>query len=143
MCIAWISKLSKIFKKKLQPEVTNNDVDEIPDLERFAERLELRRFTENKNFAGTNFVWPSTIDVYEHNLVFYYIIDPKWYPDGDKLTTNTIAYRCLIEFKSLDPSKGTHILLIYGKISKYGNDISSEEYEKFREEYPGYLYTHC
>ncbi|CAG8492198.1 13614_t:CDS:2 [Dentiscutata erythropus] len=74
------------------------------------------------------------------NLVFYYIIDPEWYSDGDELTTNIIAYHYLIESKSLDPSKRTYILLIHKKISKYSNDISLEKYKKFIKEYSGCLY---
>ncbi|CAG8725773.1 28564_t:CDS:2 [Dentiscutata erythropus] len=82
MCIAWISKLSKIFKKKPQ---------------------------KISDFAGANFVWPPTMNVHEYGLVFDYIIDPEWNP--------YITYSW-----------------------KYGNEISSEEYEKLMKEYPGCFY---
>ena len=57
---------------------------------------------------------------------------------GEELAANALEYRRLLESKTLDPLKGTHILLVHGKLVRYG---SSEEEEKLVEEYPGCYYV--
>lgn len=119
--------------------VTNDKVVE-GDLGKFAERLELNKFTENKNewkkfydFAGLDFVWPST-NINERRLIFDYVVDPDWDPIGEELAANAIGYCNLLKSNTLDSSQGTHILLVHGKFVRYG---SSEEEEELVKEFPG------
>ena len=93
------------------------------------------------DFAGSDFNWPPTMKIGERRSIFDYIICPDWNPYGEELAINDIAYRRLLESNTLDASKGTHILLIHGKIVKYGNEISSEEHEEQQKEYPGCFYV--
>ncbi|CAG8652523.1 15941_t:CDS:2 [Racocetra fulgida] len=116
---------------------------EILDLESFTEKLGLYRFMKKskdlKKFY--DFTWPLTMDVHERCIVFDYITDPEWSEGGigKELATNTIAYRRLLESKTLDPSKGTHILLVHGQIERYGQQISASEYDELAGK--GFLYA--
>ncbi|CAG8718365.1 14100_t:CDS:2 [Cetraspora pellucida] len=132
-----------------KPEkIENLEAPEGPDLESFIEKLGLYQFTKSKNdlkkfydFVGPDFTWPLTMDVHERCIVFDYITDTEW-SEGDigkELATNTIAYRRLLESRTLDPSKGTHILLVHGQIERYGQQISASEYDEIVGK--GFLYA--
>ncbi|CAG8707660.1 16339_t:CDS:2, partial [Funneliformis mosseae] len=116
------------------------------DIENFAVRLGLNKFTKNKDewkkfyvFAGSDFVWPQPpTDINERRLIFDYVIDPDWDPIGEELATNALEYRRLLESDTLDPLQGTHILIVHGKFVRYG---SSKEEKKMREDYPGCYYV--
>jgi len=41
----------------------------------------------------------------------------------------------------LDSSQGSHIYIVNGKIVRYGQKISGEEYEELRKENPGMVYA--
>ncbi|CAG8778772.1 27965_t:CDS:2 [Dentiscutata erythropus] len=118
------------------------------DIESFAEKLGLYQFTKIKDdlkkfydFAGSDFTWPSTMDAQERCVVFDYITDPEWSEGGvgRELATNTIAYRKFLESKTLDPSKGTHVLLVHGQIKRYGQEISANEYDELVGQ--GFIYA--
>ncbi|CAG8809842.1 3923_t:CDS:2, partial [Dentiscutata erythropus] len=74
-----------------EPDLENLSLKD--DFEKFAERLELNKFTENKNewkkFYG--FVWPST-NINERRLIFDYVVDPDWDPIGEELAANIVVY---------------------------------------------------
>ncbi|CAG8707243.1 3057_t:CDS:2 [Gigaspora rosea] len=93
-----------------------------------------RWYSENDepNFGGSDFTWPSTMDIHERCVVFDYITDPEWSEEGvgKELAANTIAYRKFLESKTLDPSKGTHVLLVHGQIERYGKGIPANEYDE-------------
>ncbi|RHZ88188.1 hypothetical protein Glove_26g200 [Diversispora epigaea] len=133
--------------KFILKSVTNNKIVK-NNLEKFAEKLELKNFTENKDewkkfyiFVGSSFVWPSTMNFNEHHEVFDYITCPNWDPTGEELARNTIKYRCLLESGTLDKSKGTYILIVHGELIEYGGNISSEEEEELYKKYPGCFYA--
>ncbi|RHZ87442.1 hypothetical protein Glove_34g132 [Diversispora epigaea] len=136
-------------KQKNKVLETRSEITVIEDnLEKFAERLELKKFTENKDewkkfyvFANSDFIWPSTMNINERREVFDYIIYPDWDPVGEELARNTIGYRCLLESGTLDKSKGTHILIVHGKLVEYGDDESPEKEEELEEKYPGCFYV--
>ncbi|CAG8488714.1 10091_t:CDS:2, partial [Acaulospora morrowiae] len=122
--------------------VTNNE------LEKYAERLGIKEYTENKDLwkkfydvFGPDFVWPSTAKAGERREVFDYITYPQWEPTGEERARNTVEYRRLLESKTLDASKGSHILIINGKLVSYGNKISQEDNEKLKKKYPGCFYA--
>ncbi|EXX67976.1 hypothetical protein RirG_109310 [Rhizophagus irregularis DAOM 197198w] len=96
--------------------------------EEFAKRLGIKEFTENKDEWVT------------HREVFDYIVDPIWKPNGKELATNTIEYR-LLESGDLDESKRTHVLLVHGKVIRYGDKISSEEHKELQKKFPGCFYA--
>src|SRR5688572_3344642 len=75
----------------------------------------------------------------ERRMVVNYIIYRDW-EIGNELATNAIAYRRLRESNELDSSKGSHVLLVNGKIKYYGEKISSEEYQALEKKYPGKYY---
>ncbi|CAG8588537.1 5536_t:CDS:2 [Paraglomus brasilianum] len=71
--------------------VTNNEVVE-SDLEKFAERLGLKEFTENKDewkkfyvFARSDFVWPPKTGINEHRLIFDYVVDSEYEDEEDMM----------------------------------------------------------
>ena len=77
------------------------------------------------------------MNIYDRREIFDYIIDPRW-EVGEEIAINTIAYNRLIETKSFDRSKGTHVLIVNGQIKEYyESDISSEKYEELDKKYPG------
>ncbi|CAB4411935.1 unnamed protein product [Rhizophagus irregularis] len=82
-------------------------------------------------FTGSDFIWPYELNTYEHREVFDYIVDPI---NGKELATNTIEYR-LLESGDLDESKGTHVLLVHGKVIRYGDKISSEEHKELQKNF--------
>ena len=95
-------------------------------------------------FTGPDFTWPSTSDMGERRMVFDYIVNPnKWFREGEgkELATNTLAYRRLIESGTLDPSRGSHIHLINGKLVRYGPEISGKKYNELLSKYPGMYYA--
>ncbi|CAG8708152.1 10478_t:CDS:2, partial [Ambispora leptoticha] len=95
-------------------------------------------------FVGPDFTWPPTMRTAERRLIFDYIAHPEnWFEEGEgeELAKNTIAYRRLIESGQLDPSRGSHILIINGKVVRYGPKISGEEYEELATKNPGMLYA--
>ncbi|KAF0424067.1 protein kinase subdomain-containing protein pkl/ccin9 [Gigaspora margarita] len=123
-------------------------IPESPNIENFAEKLGLCQFTKNKDdlkkfydFGGSDFTWPSTMDIHERCVVFDYITDPEWSEGGvgKELAANTIAYRKFLESKTLDPSKGTHVLLVHGQIERYGKNISANEYDELAGQ--GFIYA--
>ncbi|CAG8435064.1 6591_t:CDS:2 [Scutellospora calospora] len=79
-------------------------------------------------WAGPNFVWPPTMDFGEQG-------------EGEELATNTLAYHRFLNSGQLDPSKGSHILLINGQIVRYGEEISKPEYNELLEKHPGMFYA--
>ncbi|RIA97237.1 hypothetical protein C1645_814312 [Glomus cerebriforme] len=117
----------------------------ITNIENFAVRLKLDKFTKNKEewkkfyvFAGSNFVWPQPpTDINERRLIFDYVIDPYWEPIGSELAANALEYRRLLESDSLDQSY-EYVLIVHGKFVRYG---LSEEEEKIKKEYPGCYYV--
>ncbi|RGB26598.1 hypothetical protein C1646_770225 [Rhizophagus diaphanus] len=118
--------------------VTNDKVVE-GDLEKFAERLEINKFTENKNewkkfydFAGSGFDWPST-NINERRLIFDYVVDPDWDPIGEELALNAIKYCQLLKSNTLDQSC-EYVLIVNGKFVRYG---TSDEEEDLVKKYPG------
>ncbi|RIA79435.1 hypothetical protein C1645_745915 [Glomus cerebriforme] len=116
------------------------------DIENFAVRLGLDKFTKNKdewkkfyNFASSDFDWPQPpTEINERRLIFDYVIDPDWDPIGKELAKNALEYRRLLESNTLDPSQGTHILIINGNFIRYG---LSEETKEMIEKYPGCYYV--
>jgi len=74
----------------------------------------------------------------ERRLIFDYVIDPDWDPEGEELAMNALEYRRLLESKTLVPSKGTHILIVHGKLIRYG---TSEEEDNMDKQYPGCYYA--
>ncbi|PKY53060.1 hypothetical protein RhiirA4_471075 [Rhizophagus irregularis] len=85
----------------------------------------------DSGFTGSDFIWPYELNTYEHREVFDYIVDPI---NGKELATNTIEYR-LLESGDLDESKGTHVLLVHGKVIRYGDKISSEEHKELQKNF--------
>ncbi|CAI2191371.1 10399_t:CDS:2, partial [Funneliformis geosporum] len=133
------ASISTEFTSKL----VANDED---DIENFAVRLGLDKFTKNKDewkkfyvFAGSDFIWPQPpTDINERRLIFDYVIDPDWDPIGEELAKNALEYRRLLESGTLDPLQGTHILIVHGEFVRYG---SSGEEKKMMEDYPGCYYV--
>ncbi|CAG8531909.1 4167_t:CDS:2 [Ambispora gerdemannii] len=95
------------------------------DLEKFAQKLHLDQLQKHRppltdkdiekfyEFAGPYFTWPSTMKTSERRLIIDYIAG------------------------KLDHSKGSHVLIIDGKLVRYGSELSGEEYRKLA---PGALY---
>jgi hypothetical protein len=76
---------------------------------------------------------------YDRHDIFYYITDPDWDQVGEELAINTIAYVRLIESGAFkDKPKGTHVLIVHGKVlAYYEKDVSYKEYEELEKRYPG------
>ncbi|CAB4423181.1 unnamed protein product [Rhizophagus irregularis] len=55
-----------------------------------------------------------------------------------RFTLTSAEYRRLLNSGTLDPSQGTHILIINGKFVRYG---SEEESKETRNKYPGCYYV--
>ncbi|GBC50108.1 uncharacterized protein OCT59_005729 [Rhizophagus irregularis] len=128
-----------------KPEMMNNNTVESPDLESYAKKLGFN-FANNKDdlkkfydFAGPDFIWPSTMTEYDCHDIFYYITDSEWDPVGEEVATNTIAYHRLIESEAFrDKPEGMHVLIVHGKVlNYYEKDVSWEEYEELEKKYPG------
>ncbi|CAG8434539.1 5346_t:CDS:2 [Diversispora eburnea] len=108
-----------------------------PDLERKFENLNL------KAKEPVHEQYPENVSAdpdLERFAVFCYIIDDDW-EDGEEQAKNAIAYSHLLESKNLDASKGTHILLVHGEIVRYGEEITSVEYNQLAEDYPRMYYV--
>ncbi|GET04082.1 hypothetical protein GLOIN_2v1777986 [Rhizophagus clarus] len=108
------------------------------------ERLGIKKFTENKDewikFYGV--FGPDCLASHnERREVFDFIICPDLEPIGEELARNTLKYSRLLESKSLDASKGSHILIVNVKLFDYEGKISSEEEEKLYKKYPGCFYV--
>ncbi|CAI2171212.1 5028_t:CDS:2 [Funneliformis geosporum] len=136
------------FERKCAEKLNLGDTPEDLVLKSFAKKLSLENIAENKeelkkfyDYAHPDFAWHPTFEFNERLIIFDYIVNPDWGSAGKELVTNTIAYRKLLESKSLDASKGTHILLINGQIVRYGNEISSECYDQLDKENPGMFYA--
>ncbi|PKY37941.1 hypothetical protein RhiirA4_550387, partial [Rhizophagus irregularis] len=69
---------------------------------------------------------------------FDFVTDPDWNQNGKELAKNALEYRRLLNSGTLDPSQGTHILIINGKFVRYG---SEEESKETRNKYPGCYYV--
>ncbi|RHZ43250.1 hypothetical protein Glove_816420g4 [Diversispora epigaea] len=125
--------LEKEFVEKLKLK----DISEKPvfgnfDLKKFSQKLDLDQLRYG----------PLT-DKDIENAVSSLITLPTLTTDSkkEKLSKNTIKYRCLIESGQLDQSQGSHKLIVDGKVVRYGSKVSGEEYEELSEKYPGMLYA--
>ena len=75
----------------------------------------------------------------ERSIVFDSVVNPSE-KQGEEYAKNLLAYRRFKEAGQFDPSQGTHVLIIDGKIVGYGTK-SSKEYKEVRSKHPGALYA--
>ncbi|RIA80512.1 hypothetical protein C1645_838569 [Glomus cerebriforme] len=126
---------------------TKNEISD-KNLENFIKRLGLMQFPHFSSndlkkfydFAGEKFEWPINMKFSERRMIVNYITrrDEK---TGRELATNAIAYRQLYESNKIESSKGSYVLIVNGKIKRYGGKISSEEYLELEKKYPGKYYV--
>ncbi|GES81119.1 hypothetical protein GLOIN_2v1717333 [Rhizophagus clarus] len=143
---------SSINVSRFIPESVS-DKNEISDesLDKFVKRLEIDQFLTyskyNKNdlkkfydFAGDNFEWPVTMKVPERRVIINHII--RYNKEiGQELAKNAIAFRRLYEENKIDPTKGSHVLIVNGEIKSYENEFSWEKYRELDEKYPGIYFV--
>ncbi|GBB89287.1 hypothetical protein RclHR1_00160003 [Rhizophagus clarus] len=92
------------------------------------------------NFAGDNFEWPVTMKVPERRVIINHII--RYNKEiGQELAKNAIAFRRLYEENKIDPTKGSHVLIVNGEIKSYENEFSWEKYRELDEKYPGIYFV--
>ncbi|CAG8725781.1 9445_t:CDS:2, partial [Dentiscutata heterogama] len=143
-----ILNIKNAHKEPVNKQYPEN-ISKSPDLKGVIKKLGLddEYFLKDKdklkkfyNFVDPNFVWQSTMNIYNHCEVFSYVVNPDW-EVGEEIATNAIAYHHLLESKNLDASKRTYILFVYDEILCYREEISSNEYEKLAKEYQGMFYV--
>ena len=73
-------------------------------------------------------------------IIFDAVVQPEA-RKGEEYAKNVIAYRRFKEAGQFDPSKGTHVLIIDGKIVRYGPKLWGREYEEILLKNPEALYA--
>ncbi|CAG8588428.1 13333_t:CDS:2 [Ambispora gerdemannii] len=119
------------------------------DLEQFVKKLRLDQMDYDEltgkdvqkfyEFVGPDFAWPPTMDNAERCLILGSVAHEG--RQGEEYAKNLIAYRRFKEAGQFDSSKGTHVLIIDGKIVGYGTEASGKEYKEIRSKRPGALYA--
>ncbi|CAG8459682.1 6462_t:CDS:2 [Paraglomus brasilianum] len=56
--------------------------------------------------------------------------DREKFYEGEELAKNLIAYRRFTEARQFDSSQGSHVMIIDGKIVRYGPELPDEEYDE-------------
>ncbi|CAG8662928.1 6567_t:CDS:2, partial [Paraglomus brasilianum] len=120
------------------------------DLKKFVQKLHLDQMDYGEltdkdvekfyEFVGPDFAWPPTMKNCERRLIFDCVTDPEE-RQGEEYAKNVIAYRRFTEAGQFDPSKGTHVLIIDGKIVRYGPKLWGKEHEEMVSKNPELLYA--
>ncbi|CAG8642044.1 6363_t:CDS:2, partial [Paraglomus brasilianum] len=120
------------------------------DLKKFVQKLHLDQMDYGEltdedvekfyEFVGPDFTWPPTMKNCERRLIFDCVTDPEE-RQGEGYAKNVIAYRRFTEAGQFDPSKGTHVLIIDGKIVRYGPKLWGKEHEEMVSKNPELLYA--